>query len=85
MKTTEELEKYWNGKAQFVLKGKTIVDVFYMSADDADNHFGWYKRPVVMRLNDGTELILSADDEGNEGGSLFYATGDESDGVLPTL
>jgi len=32
-------------------------------------------------LNDGTSCILSADDEGNEGGVLFY--GDS--GVLPTL
>jgi hypothetical protein len=85
MKSQEELDKYWNGKAQFVLKGKTIVDVFYMSADDADDNFGWYKRPVVMRLNDGTELIVSADDEGNDGGSLFYTTKEEPNGVLPTL
>jgi hypothetical protein len=85
MKTAEELDKYWNGKAQFVLKGKTIVDVFYMSANDAEEHFGWYSRPVVFRLNDGTELIVSADDEGNDGGSLFYTTKEEPNGVLPTL
>ena len=32
-------------------------------------------------LNDGTSCILSCDDEGNDGGVLFYG----SDGVLPTL
>jgi hypothetical protein len=85
MKSKEELEKYWNGKAQFVLKGKTIVEVFYMSETEADESFGWYSRPVVMRLNDGTELIVSADDEGNDGGSLFYTTEKEPNGVLPTL
>ena len=85
MKTAEELDKYWNGKAQFVLKGKTIVDVFYMSADDAEENFGWYSRPVVMRLNDGTELIVSADDEGKDGGSIFYTTKEVPNGVLPTL
>jgi hypothetical protein len=42
---------------------------------------GWYKRPIVFTLNDGTHCILSADDEGNEGGSLFYG----DNGVLPTL
>jgi len=85
MKSKEELEKYWNGKAQFVLKGKTIVDVFYMSEEDADKQFGWWGRPVVMILNDGTELILSSDDEGNEAGSLFYTSKEEPNGVLPTL
>jgi hypothetical protein len=85
MKSKAELERYWNGKAQFVLKGKTIVEVFYMSEEDAEDHFGWYNRPVVMRLNDGTEVIISADDEGNSGGSLFYTTEEEPNGVLPTL
>jgi hypothetical protein len=85
MRNKEELEKYWNGKAQFVLKGKTIVEVFYMAEEDAENHFGWYSRPVVMRLNDGTEIIVSADDEGNDGGSLFYTTEEEPNGVLPTI
>jgi len=32
-------------------------------------------------LNDGTSCILSADDEGNDGGVLFYG----DNGVLPTL
>ena len=41
----------------------------------------WYKRPIVFFLNDGTHCILSADDEGNDGGVLFYG----QDGVLPTL
>jgi hypothetical protein len=81
----ETTEQFWNKKAKSVLEGKTIIDVFYMSADDADDNFGWYKRPVVMRLNDGTELIVSADDEGNDGGSLFYTTKEEPNGVLPTL
>jgi hypothetical protein len=81
----ETTEQFWNKKAKSVLEGKTIIDVFYMSAGDADDNFGWYKRPVVMRLNDGTELIVSADDEGNDGGSLFYTTKEEPNGVLPTL
>ena len=85
MESKAELEKYWNSKAESVLKGKTIIEVFYMSEEDAENHFGWYSRPVVMRLNDGTELIISADDEGNDAGSLFYGTDEEPNGVLPTL
>jgi formylmethanofuran dehydrogenase subunit C len=85
MRNKQDLEKYWNRKAQKVLEGRTIVEVFYMSSEEADENFGWYSRPVVMRLNDGTEVIVSADDEGNDGGSLFYTTEEEPNGVLPTL
>lgn len=85
MKSKAELEKHWNSKAESVLKGKTIVEVSYMSEKDAEEIFGWYSRPIVMRLNDGTEVIVSADDEGNDGGSLFYATDEEPNGVLPSL
>jgi hypothetical protein len=42
---------------------------------------GWYKRPICFFLNDGTSCILSMDDEGNDGGVLFYG----QNGVLPTL
>ena len=42
---------------------------------------GWYKRPIAFFLNDGTSCILSCDDEGNDGGVLFY----NESGVLPTL
>jgi hypothetical protein len=42
---------------------------------------GWYKRPICFFLNDGTSCILSCDDEGNDGGVLFYG----KDGVLPVL
>jgi hypothetical protein len=38
-----------------------------------------------MVLDDDTQLIVSADDEGNDGGSIFYANKEELDGVLPTL
>ena len=85
VKKPEDLERYWNRKAQFVLQGKTIEKVFYMSQKEANEDFGWYKRPVVMVLNDGTEIVISADDEGNDGGSIFYASKEELDGVLPTL
>jgi hypothetical protein len=84
VKKPEDLERYWNRKAQFVLQGKTIEKVFYMNQTEADE-WGWGSRPIVMVLSDGTELIVSADDEGNDGGSLFYANKEELDGVLPTL
>lgn len=85
MNKKEDVEKFWNRKAQQVLEGKTIVKAAYMSEEEASERFGWWGRPVVMILDDGTELILSQDDEGNESGSLFYCSKEEPNGVLPTL
>jgi hypothetical protein len=78
--TKMDTTKHWTKVAQDVLKGKTIVDVRYLN-DEEMKMMGWYKRPIVFFLNDGTHCILSADDEGNDGGVLFYG----ENGVLPTL
>jgi hypothetical protein len=45
---------------------------------------GWHKTPICFQLADGTLCILAADDEGNDGGSLFYQT-DEGLDCLPVL
>jgi uncharacterized protein YaeQ len=79
-KTKETQEQVWTKKAQDVLKGKTIVEVRYLN-DEEMEMMGWFKRPICFFLNDDTSCILSCDDEGNDGGVLFYG----SNGVLPTL
>jgi hypothetical protein len=83
MKTKEsklDIRTRWTKTAQEALKGKTITEVRYLN-DDEMEMLGWSKCPIVFFLNDGTHCILSADDEGNNGGSLFYG----EEGVLPTL
>jgi hypothetical protein len=72
--------KHWNDKAKEVLVGKKIISARYLN-DKEMEMMGWYKRPLCFFLDDGTSCILSADDEGNDGGVLFYG----ADGVLPTL
>lgn len=52
------------------LAGKTIRAVRYMYEEEA-NQFGWYKRPLVLLLNDSTYIILQSDDEGNDGGAAY--------------
>jgi hypothetical protein len=85
MKTnTQELEKFWNKRARQVLLGKTIVSVNYMTEKDA-NDLMWYKRPIVFKLNDGTVCYLSCDDEGNDGGVLFFSDKDGKHDELPVL
>ena len=78
--TKETLVKTWNMKAKEVLEGKTIVEVRYMN-DQEMEMMGWYSRPICFFLSDGTCCMLSSDDEGNDGGVLFY----DENGVLPTL
>jgi len=80
VKSQKELQEHWNGVASKVLLGKTIVDVRYLN-DKEMEMMGWYSRPVCFFLNDGTSCILSSDDEGNDGGVLFYG----ENGVLPVL
>jgi len=80
MAEIKDTNKYWTKVAQDTLKGKTIVEVRYLN-DKEMEMMGWYKRPVCFFLNDGTSCILSADDEGNDGGVLFFG----ANGVLPTL
>lgn len=80
LKTKKNVHDFWTKKAKEVLQGKTITEVRYLNDKEMED-MGWYKRPICFFLNDGTSCILSMDDEGNDGGVLFY----NSDGVLPVL
>ena len=79
-KVEPKILKQWTDKSKKVLQGKTITEVRYLN-DEEMKMMGWYKRPICFFLNDGTSCILSCDDEGNDGGVLFYG----ADGVLPVL
>ena len=79
-KVEPKILKQWTDKSKKVLQGKTITEVRYLN-DKEMEMMGWYKRPVCFFLNDGTSCMISCDDEGNDGGVLFYG----KDGTLPTL
>jgi hypothetical protein len=81
--TKAETNIHWTTEAEKVLVGKTIKAVRYMTDDERD-FFGWYKKPIIFILNDNTLVYPSMDDEGNDGGSLFFIN-DKSNGVMPTL
>ena len=72
--------KEWSDKAKEVLVGRKIVDARYMN-DEEMEMMDWQSRPLCFVLDDGTTCILSMDDEGNDGGALFYG----ERGVFPTL
>ena len=53
------------------LKGKTIKNVSWLGDKDMEQSM-WYKRPVVIEFTDGSFIIPQSDDEGNDGGSMYY-------------
>ena len=77
--TDKERELSWIRSISKLLVGKKIVKVQYMT-DDHAKKFGWDFKPIQIRLEDGTWLTPSSDDEGNNAGSLFTNNKD-----LPTI
>lgn len=75
--------KNWTSKAKHILEGKKIVAVRYLD-DNEMTLLGWTKRPVSFQLDDGTLCYLSCDDEGNNGGVLFYQNA-RGHSALPVL
>lgn len=71
--TDFEVEEKWTLDAQALLVGKKVVDVRYMTEAEAEESM-WYSRPIIIVFDDGTYLIPMADDEGNNGGSLFTSS-----------
>ena len=80
VKTKNDVLNHWTKKSKEVLEGRTIVEVRYMNDEEMED-IGWDSRPIIFTLDNGTYCTLSQDEEGNDGGVLFY----NENGVLPTL
>lgn len=78
----DKLTAHWNKIAADMLVGRKIVKVSYMDAKETEA-LGWYRRAVVIELDDGNLIFPSADDEGNGPGALF--TNDDKNPILPVL
>lgn len=76
--------KRWEKVAQDVLLNKKIVKVRYLTNEEQEN-LGWYRKAVVIQLQDGTLFFPSADDEGNDAGAIFFQSKDNPEGVLPVI
>lgn len=53
------------------LIGKQIASVRYSTESECES-LGWSKRPLIIIFKDGTKLIPQCDDEGNNGGAMWY-------------
>lgn len=80
----KDTNKFWTDKAKLVLLGRKIVEVRYLTDEEMED-IGWYKRPLAFHLDDGTICFLSCDDEGNDGGVMFYQKDGDDNSVLPVL
>tara|TARA_R100000808_G_C2054805_1_gene88786 strand:+ start:254 stop:547 length:294 start_codon:yes stop_codon:yes gene_type:complete len=70
--TEKELNERWEATANKILLGRKIVKIKWLTEDQAEQEFGWRKRPVMLVLDDGTEIVPQMDDEGNDGGALLW-------------
>ena len=82
--SNQEILTEWTNKSKEVLQGRTITEVRYLN-DEEMEMMGWYKRPICFELDNGTLCIPSMDDEGNDGGSLFYQEKGKELDVLPVI
>jgi len=64
------------------LVGKSIKTIRYMN-DREMEIFGWYKRPLIILLSDGTFIVPQKDDEGNDGGAIALV-GNKKFTLIPT-
>jgi len=78
----KELEQKWTNDIAALLVGKKITKVRYMTEAERDQ-IGWYGRPIVILLDDGTALYPSRDDEGNDAGAIF--TNNDSLSTIPVF
>jgi len=78
----KDYTKFWTDVAKKQLLNRKIVDVRYLSEEEAEN-LGWTQRSVVMVLDDGNMIYPSSDDEGNDAGALFTCNADQP--TLPVL
>lgn len=53
--------------------GRTIVAINAMSQARTDE-LSWSNRPVMLVLDNGTNIYATSDEEGNDGGCLNYIT-----------
>ena len=68
----KEIVEQWIERAEKLLLGRKIVKIEYMSEEEIKDA-GWYSSPICLQLDDGSWIYPQRDDEGNDGGALYYS------------
>ena len=74
----------WEKYAKEHLLNKKIVKVRYMLPQEQEAT-GFYRKALIMVLDDDTIIFPSADDEGNDAGAIFGLTKDGEQLVFPVI
>jgi hypothetical protein len=82
MKKEMDFDKYWLDEAKKLLLNKRIVNVRYLTAEEAED-MGWDEKSIAFQTQDGLWFFPSRDDEGNGAGALF--TSDDKQSCLPVM
>ena len=59
----------WEKRIAKSLVGRKIVDIRYLSAEEADS-CGFYNQPICLFLDNGEWIMPMRDDEGNDCGAM---------------
>lgn len=82
--TTEEMWTKLYGAAlrrfNRELSGKTIKEVRWFCEKETEYRM-WHNRPIVIEFEDGSILVPFSDEEGNDGGAMWYADDSNNDFV----
>ena len=76
MPKTKSKKLTWEEKISKQLVGRKIVQVRWMTKEEADESY-WDYQPVLLILDDGTALCPMDSDEGNQAGSLAHFGGEQ--------
>ena len=82
MPKTKSKKLTWEEKISKQLVGRKIVQVRWMTKEEADESY-WDYQPVILILDDGTSIFPMSDDEGNQAGSLYHCGAEQS--TIPVM
>lgn len=79
-----EIRPHWTEEARKRFVGRKIVEVRYMTDEERRGMY-WSSCPIVIKLDDGTLIYPTSDDEGNDGGALHGISKNGMDILIPVI
>jgi hypothetical protein len=73
-----------SNKFNKLLKGKKIKCARYLTRQEMIG-FYWDRCPLAIFFEDGSFIIPQTDDEGNDGGAMYYGDNKKKDEIIYTM